>query len=149
MSAINETEPGGEMVCILGFSARPRGLDNQRIPSARRSFQVGERVRYVTFFYKDTPQDSPTGYMAVFEPLHSEDKNRYAATQDYFVTIDCWEGLRKHFESTRRAVVGPNSIGDRTKKVSSKRAAAKISAKPALPQTAPAPNRGKGTRKNA
>ena len=25
MSAITETESGGEMVCILGFSARPRG----------------------------------------------------------------------------------------------------------------------------
>jgi len=29
MSAIMETEPGGEMICILGFSARPRGLDDQ------------------------------------------------------------------------------------------------------------------------
>ena len=149
MSAITETEPGGEMVCILGFSARPRGLDNQPIPSARRSFQVGERVRYVIFLYKDTPADNPTGYMAVFEPLHSEDKKRYAATQDYFVTLDCWEGIRKHFASTCRAEVGTNSIGKRTKKVSSKRVAAKISAKPPLPQTARAPGRGKRTSKGA
>ena len=149
MSAITETEPGGEMVCILGFSARPRGLDNQPIPSARRSFHVGERVRYVTFFYKGTPEDNPTGYMAVFEPLHSEDKNRYAATQDYFVTLDCWEGIRKHFASNRRAEVGTNSIGKPTKKVSSKRAAAKVSTKPALTQSARAPGRGKDTRKDA
>ena len=149
MGAISETKPGGEMVCILGFSARARGLDNQPIPGGRRSFQVGERVRYVAFFYKDTPPDNPTGYMAVFEPLHSEDKNRYAATQDYFVSLDCWEGLREHFASTPTAVAGTHSIGARTRKVSSKRAAAKISAPPVLPQTTSAPNRGKGARKNA
>jgi hypothetical protein len=38
--------------------------------------------------------------MAVFEPLDPDDKNRYAATENYFVSLDCWEGLRKHFAST-------------------------------------------------
>ena len=149
MSVITETEPGGEMVCILGFSARPRGRDNQPIASAQRTFRVGERVRYVTFFYKNTPHDNPTGFMAVFEPLHSADKNRYAATQDYFVTADCWEGLRKYFASARRALVGTNSSGKRAKKISSKGATAKISARPARTQTAPAPLRRKSTRKDA
>jgi hypothetical protein len=106
MSAITETQPGGEMVCILGFSARAQGRDKQPLPAVRRSFQVGERVRYITFFYKHTPTDNPTGCMAVFEPLGSKDKNRYAATQDYFVSLDCWEGLRKHFASTRRTPEG-------------------------------------------
>jgi hypothetical protein len=149
MSAITETQPGGEMVCILEFSARARDRDNQPIPGARRSFHVGERVRYVTFYYKDMPPDNPTGYMAVFEPLRSKDKNRYAATQDYFVSLDCWEGLRKHFASTQRAAVRAISDVVQTKTVSSKRVTAKIVAKPVLPRAGSAPNRGKGVRKNA
>ncbi len=102
MSAITETQPGGEMVCILEFSARPRGADNQPIPGPRRDFHIGERVRYIASFFKDTPEDNPTGYMAVFEPLNQEDQARYAATQNYFVTIDCWEGLREHFCNSER-----------------------------------------------
>ncbi len=97
MSAITETEPGGEMVCILDFSARPRDLDNQPIAGKLRHFHIGERVRYRGFFFKSTPEDNPSGYMAVFEPIDQEDENRYAAVQTYFVTLDCWEGLRKHF----------------------------------------------------
>ncbi len=75
MSAITETEPGGEMVCILEFSARPRSRKNKATPGVRRSFHVGERVGYITFLYKDTPADNPTGYMAVFQPLGSKDKD--------------------------------------------------------------------------
>jgi hypothetical protein len=100
MSAITETEPGGEMVCILEFSARPRGAENQPIPGPRRDFHIGERVRYVASFFKNTPADNPTGHMAVFEPLDLEDEHRYVATRDYFVTLDCWEGLREHFATT-------------------------------------------------
>jgi hypothetical protein len=149
MSAIMETESGGEMICILGFSARPRGLDDQPVPGERRSFRVGERVRYVTFFYKKTPKDNPTGYMAVFEPLDLEDENRYAASESYFVTLDCWEGLRKHFASTLRTDVGTKSVAKRPKNGPSKRVAAKFSAKPALPQMAREPDRGKRSRKDA
>jgi len=145
MSAIMETEPDGEMVCILGFSARPRGLDDQPIPGARRSFHVGERVRYVTFFYKQTPEDNPTGYMAVFEPLDPEDKNRYAASQNYFVTLDCWEGLRKHFASIFRSELGRNSVAKQPKNGPPKR----VAVKPALPQIAREPDRGKRSRKDA
>jgi hypothetical protein len=96
MSAIAETEPGGEMVCILGFSARPRGPDGQRIPGAQRRFHVGERVRFIAFFYDATPEDNPVGYMAIFQPEDPADTNQYAATQSYFVTLDCWEGIRGH-----------------------------------------------------
>ena len=153
MSAITETQPGdeSERVCILEFSAGHRSRDPETISrsSSWRSFHVGERVRYVTFYYKDTPPDNPTGYMAVFEPLRSKHKNRYAATQDYFVSLDCWEGLRKHFASTQRAAVRAISDVVQTKTVSSKRVTAKIIAKPVLPRAGSAPNRGKGVRKNA
>src|SRR5271155_2107790 len=100
MSVITETEPGGEIVCILSFSARPRDPDNGPIPGARRDFHVGERVRYISWFLKNTPVDNPTGHMVVFEPLDGRDRNHYAATQNDFVTLECWEGLRKHFAST-------------------------------------------------
>jgi hypothetical protein len=100
MCAITETEPGGEMVCIVGFSARPHDVEGRPIPRERRRFRIGERVRYITHFFKNTPEDNPIGYMAVFEPLDPKDKNRYAAAEVYFVSLDCWEGLRKHFAST-------------------------------------------------
>jgi hypothetical protein len=88
------------MVCILGFSARARDRDGKQVPGVRRSFRVGERVRYVAHFFDGTPEDNPIGYLAVFEPIDPADDHRYAATQDYFVSLDCWEGLRKHFAST-------------------------------------------------
>ena len=97
MRAITETEPGGEMVCILDFSARPYELSTQDKQRTRRAFRVGERVRYVSHFVKASPEDNPVGAMAVFKPLGPGDETRYAATQDYFVTPDCWEGLREHF----------------------------------------------------
>jgi len=116
MGAITETEPGGEIICIVGFSARPRGADNQPIPGSWRKFQIGERVRYITYSYKDTPADNPTGYLAVFEPIDHKDQARYTATQNYFVSLDCWEGLRQHFLSTQVAAIERDSVTDRGKK---------------------------------
>ena len=113
MSVITKTEAGHEMVCILAFSARRRGLDHRPIPGPRRRFNVGEHVRYITFFYTATPEDNPIGFMAVFQPLDKADKNRYAATQDYFVTIDCWEGLRQHFAKARPTET--DKLGEKTK----------------------------------
>lgn len=101
MSAITETEPGREMVCILDFSAQPRGPDNEPVTGERRQFRIGEHVRYRSFFFKSTPVDNPTGYMAIFESMDRNDLNRYAAVQNYFVTLDCWEGLRKHLARAR------------------------------------------------
>jgi hypothetical protein len=125
MSAIMETEPRGEMVCILGFSARPRGLDDQPIHGERRNFHVGERVRLLTFFYKNTPGDNPTGYIAVFEPLDPEDENRYAASETYFVSLDCWEGLRRYFARTNAKGVTRRSVADQPEKDTSDSIAAR------------------------
>ena len=44
----------------------------------------------ITYSFKDTPTGSPTGYMAVFEPIDRQDQARCAATQNYFVSLDCW-----------------------------------------------------------
>jgi hypothetical protein len=97
MSAITETEPGGEMVCIIAFSARPRDSDNRPLAGPRKEFRVGERVRFLGSFFKDSPADNPTGYMAIFEPPDGEGPGRFAAAQNYFVSLDCWAGLERHF----------------------------------------------------
>jgi hypothetical protein len=99
MSAITETAPGGEMVCILGFEARPRDLDGRPIAGKRRPFSIGEHVRYVKSIYVDKPEDNPLGYMAIFEPLDAEGDDFYGAVQDYFVSLDRWEALKEHFSS--------------------------------------------------
>ena len=92
------------------------GAENQPIPSNGRKFQIGERVRYITYSYKDTPTDNPTGYMAVFEPIDRKDQTRYTATQNYFVSLDCWEGLRQHFLSTQVVAIERDPVTDRGKK---------------------------------
>jgi hypothetical protein len=99
MSAITETKPGGEMVCLLEFSAQPRDLDNNPVAGERRQFRIGEHVRFRGFYFKATPEDNPTGYMAVFEPMERHDSKCYAARETFFVTVECWEDLGKHFAS--------------------------------------------------
>src|SRR5882762_1784345 len=44
MSAILETEPGDEFVCIEAFSVLPKDVADRT--KARRNFRIGERVRY-------------------------------------------------------------------------------------------------------
>jgi hypothetical protein len=100
MSAITETEPGQEMVCILGFEVRPRIGEGQPNPGPYRAFSVGEYVRYVSHFFVSKPEDNPIGYMAVFQPIDPKDNNKYEATQDYFVSLDCWEALNEYFASS-------------------------------------------------
>ena len=112
MSAITETEPGGEMVCIVAFSARPRDSDRQPVPGSRREFRVGEHVRLVSSFFKGLPADNPTGYMAIFEPLGNDGQGQYAATQNYFVSLDCWAGLEEYF---RRSASGKTGRGAKAK----------------------------------
>jgi hypothetical protein len=138
MSAITETEPGGEMVCIQSFSARPRSADDAPIPGPRREFQVGEHVRFLASYFKNTPRDNPTGYMAVFEPLDRRDKNRYAATQDYFVSLECWEGLKKYFASMLVVTMGEGRIAKRPEAVTYKL----VEANRSTPQIAPKSPRG-------
>ena len=104
MSAITETEPGREMVCILEYSA-PRNAAGDPSPGDRRVFRVGERVRLVSSFDKRTPEDNPTGAMAVFEPLGGGE-TLYSATGSYFVTVDCWEGLRSYFAKSLVVTIG-------------------------------------------
>lgn len=99
MSVIIESQKGDELICIEEFSGSPQGVT--RSWDTRRTFRVGEHVRYVSFFQDEHDKDIPgLGWMVVFD---AADGKRYAATQTYFVTQECWEGLRKHFaKRTRR-----------------------------------------------
>ena len=99
MSAITETEPGGEIVCIVAFSARPRDSDNRPMTGPRREFRVGQHVRFISSFFKDSPADNPSGYMAVFEALDNDGQGQYVATQSYFVPLECWAGLESYFRA--------------------------------------------------
>lgn len=92
MNVILESERGDELICIQEFCAPPEG---QR-PSWEndRTFRVGERVRYVSFRQSRNLKDNPVCWMVVFE---AADGRRYAATQTYFVTEECWEDLKEFF----------------------------------------------------
>jgi len=93
MSVILESQPGDDLICIEQFSGSPQGVT----PSweTDRTFRIGERVRYVSFFQDQHYKDHPgLGWMVVFD---AADGKRYAATQTYFVTEECWQSLKKFF----------------------------------------------------
>lgn len=93
MNVILGSQPGDELVIIQEFHASPHGQAFSWGTS--RKFRVGERARFVTFsqdpHYKDHPG---LGWTVTFETV---DGNRYSATQTYFVTDECWQGLKRFF----------------------------------------------------
>ncbi len=92
MSVINESQAGDELICIEEFTGPPQGLR----PSleTNRDFQIGERVRYVGFYRDQNLKDNPVCWMVIFD---AADGKRYAATQTFFVTQECWENLKNYF----------------------------------------------------
>ncbi len=93
MSVILESQPGDELINIQEFNASPEGMPSSWETSHR--FRVGERVRYVSFFQDQHYKDHPgLGWMIIFD---AADGKRYAATQTYFVTDECWQGLKRFF----------------------------------------------------
>ncbi len=132
MSAIAETEPGGEMVCILDFEARPRDANDRPIAGRRRAFSTGEHVRYLRHFFVHEPADNPIGYMAVFRPIDSKDENLYGAKHDYFVSLDHWENLKEHFVSN--LIVIERDVAERQQQIMSY-VLTKLKGKPARTRT--------------
>ncbi len=92
MSVIIESQAGDELICIQEFSASPKGKPSSWETS--RPFRVGERVRYVSHYRDKNLRDHPVCWMVEFE---AADGKRYDATQTYFVTEECWQGLKKFF----------------------------------------------------
>ncbi len=97
MSVINESQKGDELICLEEFEGPPQG--ERPSPETNHTFRIGERVRYLGFYRHETFADNPVGWMVVFE---AGDGKRYAATQSYFVTLECWEELKKHFARRQR-----------------------------------------------
>jgi hypothetical protein len=92
MNVIIESQAGDELVCIQEFHASPQGEPFSWETS--RNIHIGERIRYVSSYRDEHFKDHPVGWMVVFD---AADGKRYAATQTYFVTQECWERLKKFF----------------------------------------------------
>jgi hypothetical protein len=92
MSVINDSQAGDELICLEEFTGPPIGV--RPGPETSRTFRVGERVRYVSFYRDQNLHDNPVCWMVIFDAANGK---RYAATQTYFVTEDCWQGLKKFF----------------------------------------------------
>src|SRR5262249_32761247 len=93
MSVILESQAGDELIIIQEFNASPEGEPFSWESSHR--FRVGERVRYVCFAQAQHYKDHPgLGWMVCFDAM---DGKRYQATQTYFVTEECWQGLKRFF----------------------------------------------------
>ncbi len=92
MSVILESQRGDRVVCIMEFGGPPDGERPSR--ETNREFKIGERVRFVSAHLDQHFKDQPNGWMVVFD---AADGKRYTATQTYFVTEDCWQGLKEFF----------------------------------------------------
>lgn len=90
MSVILECQAGDECVCIEPFHASPEGEGFSWDTS--RHFRVGERLHYLGCKQDPRLADRPNEWMVVFE---AADGKRYAATQTYFVTEECWQRIKK------------------------------------------------------
>ena len=107
MSVVLESQAGDRLYCILAFSASPRGEPFSW--DTCRSFRVGEAVTYVNWYRDEHFRDHPVGWMVLFD---ATDGKRYAATQSYFVTEDCWQGLKEFFtKSSRESRKRPKATG--------------------------------------
>jgi hypothetical protein len=93
MSVLQESRPGDKVVIIQQFNASP--ADEEFSWDTSRRFRVGEEVGFVRFFQDPHHAKNPgLGWTVVFE---TPDGKRYAATQTYFVTEDCWRNLKRFF----------------------------------------------------
>jgi hypothetical protein len=102
MNVILESEPGDELVCIQVFLATPEGVPFSSENS--HTFRIGESVSYVNFRQNKHQKDSPAGWHVI---VRAADGKHYAATQTFFVTEECWEGLKKFL--ARRVLREPRS----------------------------------------
>src|SRR5262245_23948369 len=93
MNVIGESQPGDEVTIFQEFNASPHGQPFSWKTSRR--FLVGEQVRYVSFYQDQHAKDIPgLGWMVLFD---AADGKRYAASQTYFMTDECWQDLKKFF----------------------------------------------------
>jgi hypothetical protein len=65
MSVIIESQPSDELICIEEFSGPPEGARPSM--KTKRTFRVGERVRYVSYYQDQNIKDNPVCWMVVFQ----------------------------------------------------------------------------------
>src|SRR5687768_408966 len=97
MSVALECLQGDEFYCIQRFHACPQGEPFSWKRS--RCFEVGESLRFESAYLDEHFKERPNGWMIVFK---TGDGKQYAATQTYFVTGECWQGLQEHFGQQAR-----------------------------------------------
>jgi hypothetical protein len=103
MSVIVDSLAGDELIVLEAFHACPEGEAFSWENS--HHFRVGERVRYLGFLQNQHYKDHPgLGWTVRFQLA---DGKKYVATQTYFVTEECWQGLKKFF--ARRLLREPKS----------------------------------------
>ena len=90
MPMITETLRGDELVCLQDFEASDA--------ADRRTFHIGDRVRFVGWEQDDDIRDNPVLWLIVFD---TDDGKRYAAPQNCFASDECWRGLQKFFAARR------------------------------------------------
>ena len=93
MSVILECQPGIRF--FVSESSMHAGRRKRFSLAASRTFRIGERLRYVSFRQDPNLKDHPAGWLVVFK---TSDGQQYAATQTYFVTTECWHGIKDHLE---------------------------------------------------
>ncbi|HEV3122690.1 MAG TPA: hypothetical protein VGY53_12335 [Isosphaeraceae bacterium] len=108
MSDIFTAQTGEDLVCIQRFTAWPKGEESAL--RARRTFRMGERVRYIGFFQDPKLKQSPEGWKVLFEVRGSKRPRQFATTQANFVTGANWERLRKFFARRIAADMLPRII---------------------------------------
>jgi hypothetical protein len=91
MSVITECRPGDRFLCVQEFHACPDG--DVISWDTRRRFRVGELLRFVGHRRNESLKDHSESHLVVFD---AQDGKRYAATQTYFLTEDCWKGVARH-----------------------------------------------------
>jgi hypothetical protein len=91
MSVLQKSRSGDRIAIIQRFNASPKGQPFAWATSRR--FRVGEEARFVRVFQDQRQMRHPClGWTVGFD---AADGKRYAATQNYYVTDDCWRNLKR------------------------------------------------------
>jgi hypothetical protein len=93
MNVITESEIGDRILIIQEFNASP--YKEPFSWKTCRQFNVGESVRFSGYYQEQHFKGHPgLGWMIIFE---ASDGKRYGAKHTFFVTKECWTGLRRYF----------------------------------------------------
>ncbi len=94
MGVIIESQPGDSIVfisnAVICEDGKPFNWESSK------EFKIGDIVSYVDFFKNEKQSQE---YISWFIKFKDRDGKIYSAVQTYFVTMEEWEQLEKHFEN--------------------------------------------------